>query len=215
MDMKKTKESNWMYVWLFVIGAFIGFILETLFYYFKNGIWINKQGLLYGPFKPIYGFGLILIVLVLKNYQDKKLWQKLLVGILIGSSFEYLGSLFQEYVFGTSTWNYSNFNYNISGRIYLPYCLAWGIIAVISIDILYPFIKKTLSKINEKVYYTLSIILTIFMIGNITLTALASIRYSDRANNKEANNIVFKTIDKLYPDEYMQIKFPKMKIITK
>ena len=151
--MKKTKESNWMYVWLFVIGAFIGFILETLFYYFKNGIWINKQGLLYGPFKPIYGFGLILIVLVLKNYQDKKLWQKLLVGILIGSSFEYLGSLFQEYVFGTSTWNYSNFNYNISGRIYLPYCLAWGIIAVISIDILYPFIKKTLSKINEKVYY--------------------------------------------------------------
>lgn len=215
MDMKKTKESNWMYVWLFVIGAFIGFILETLFYYFKNGIWINKQGLLYGPFKPIYGFGLILIVLVLKNYQDKKLWQKLLVGILIGSSFEYFGSLFQEYVFGTSTWNYSNFNYNISGRIYLPYCLAWGIIAVISIDILYPFIKKTLSKINEKVYYTLSIILTIFMIGNITLTALASIRYSDRANNKEANNIVFKTIDKLYPDEYMQIKFPKMKIITK
>ena len=215
MDMKKTKESNWMYVWLFVIGAFIGFILETLFYYFKNGIWINKQGLLYGPFKPIYGFGLILIVLVLKNYQDKKLWQKLLVGILIGSSFEYFGSLFQEYVFGTSTWNYSNFNYNISGRIYLPYCLAWGIIAVISIDILYPFIKKTLSKINEKVYYTLSIILTIFMIGNITLTALASIRYSARANNKEANNIVFKTIDKLYPDEYMQIKFPKMKIITK
>ncbi len=215
MDMKKTKESNWMYVWLFVIGAFIGFILETLFYYFKNGIWINKQGLLYGPFKPIYGFGLILIVLVLKNYQDKKLWQKLLVGILIGSSFEYFGSLFQEYVFGTSTWNYSNFNYNISGRIYLPYCLAWGIIAVISIDILYPFIKKTLSKINEKVYYTLSIILTIFMIGNITLTALASIRYSARANNKETNNIVFKTIDKLYPDEYMQIKFPKMKIITK
>ena len=215
MDMKKTKESNWMYVWLFVIGAFIGFILETLFYYFKNGIWINKQGLLYGPFKPIYGFGLILIVLVLKNYQDKKLWQKLLVGILIGSSFEYFGSLFQEYVFGTSTWNYSNFNYNISGRIYLPYCLAWGIIAVISIDILYPFIKRILSKINEKVYYTLSIILTIFMIGNITLTALASIRYSDRANNKEANNIVFKTIDKLYPDEYMQIKFPKMKIITK
>lgn len=215
MDMKKTKESNWMYVWLFVIGAFIGFILETLFYYFKNGIWINKQGLLYGPFKPIYGFGLILIVLVLKNYQDKKLWQKLLVGILIGSSFEYFGSLFQEYVFGTSTWNYSNFNYNISGRIYLPYCLAWGIIAVISIDILYPFIKRTLSKINEKVYYTLSIILTIFMIGNITLTALASIRYSARANNKEANNIVFKTIDKLYPDEYMQIKFPKMKIITK
>ena len=213
--MKKTKESNWMYVWLFVIGAFIGFILETLFYYFKNGIWINKQGLLYGPFKPIYGFGLILIVLVLKNYQDKKLWQKLLVGILIGSSFEYFGSLFQEYVFGTSTWNYSNFNYNISGRIYLPYCLAWGIIAVISIDILYPFIKRTLSKINEKVYYTLSIILTIFMIGNITLTALASIRYSARANNKEANNIVFKTIDKLYPDEYMQIKFPKMKIITK
>ena len=53
------------------------------------------------------------------------------------------------------------------------------------------------------------------MIINVSLTALASIRYSDRANNNAATNTVFKVIDELYPDEYMQVKFPKMKVITK
>ena len=51
------------------------------------------------------------------------------------------------------------------------------------------------------------------MIINISLTALASIRYSDRANKENTDSAVFKVIDSLYPDEYMQIKFPKMKII--
>ena len=35
------------------------------------------------------------------------------------------------------------------------------------------------------------------------------------ANNNAATNTVFKVIDELYPDEYMQVKFPKMKVITK
>ena len=53
------------------------------------------------------------------------------------------------------------------------------------------------------------------MLVNISLTALASIRYSDRANNNAPTNTVFRVIDELYPDEYMQVKFPKMKIIKK
>lgn len=51
------------------------------------------------------------------------------------------------------------------------------------------------------------------MVINISLTALASIRYSDRMNNEEGTNAVFEVIDELYPDEYMQVKFPKMKVI--
>ena len=51
------------------------------------------------------------------------------------------------------------------------------------------------------------------MVINISLTALASIRYSDRINNEEKTNAVFEVIDEWYPDEYMQVKFPKMKVI--
>ena len=213
MESKKEKISFSEIVWLFVIGCLVGFVLETFFHFFKNGVWINKQGLLYGPFKPIYGFGLIFIVLIMNNYRGKKFWQKFLIGVILGSAFEYFGSLFQEYVFGTSTWNYSHFNLNIGGRIYLPYCIAWGVIAVFCVDVLYPWFKKIISKVNINLFRITTGIVAIFMIVNISLTALASIRYSDRANNNTATNVVFKVIDKWYPDEYMQVKFPKMKVI--
>lgn len=215
MENKKEKTKVSELVWLFVIGCLVGFVLETLWHFFKNGEWINKQGLLYGPFKPIYGFGLIFVVLVMNNYREKKFWQKFIIGVILGSAFEYFGSLFQEYIFGTSTWNYSHFNFNIGGRIYLPYCLAWGVIAVFCVDVIYPLFKKLINKVNKKFYKITTIIVAIFMIINVSLTALASIRYSDRANNNAATNTVFKVIDELYPDEYMQVKFPKMKVITK
>ncbi|CDF12209.1 putative uncharacterized protein [Mycoplasma sp. CAG:776] len=213
MRLQKEKIKISEIIWLFVIGCLVGFVLETIWHFLKNGVWINKQGLLYGPFKPIYGFGLIFIVLIMNNYREKKFWQKFIIGIILGSAFEYFGSLFQEYVFGTSTWNYSNFNLNIGGRIYLPYCFAWGIIAVFCVDFVYPFLKKILNKINPCFYKIITVGVGIFMIINISLTALASIRYSDRANKENTDSAVFKVIDSLYPDEYMQIKFPKMKII--
>ena len=213
MENKTEKISLSEIVWLFIIGCLVGFVLETIFHFFKNGEWINKQGLLYGPFKPIYGFGLIFIVLIMNNYREKKFWQKFLIGVILGSAFEYFGSLFQEYVFGTSTWNYSHFNFNIGGRIYLPYCLAWGVIAVFCVDILYPWFKKIIKKVNVNLYQITTGTVAIFMIVNVSLTALASIRYSDRANNTTATNAIFKVIDEWYPDEYMQVKFPKMKVI--
>ena len=210
---KKEKVTVSDIIWLFVIGCLIGFGLETLWHFLKNGEWINKQGLLYGPFKPIYGFGLIFIVLVMNNYRTKKFYQKFIIGVILGSAFEYFGSLFQEYVFGTSTWNYSHFNLNIGGRIYLPYCLAWGLIAVFCVDVLYPLFKKLIKKVNLHFYLVTTIIVGVFMVINISLTALASIRYSDRINNEEKTNAVFEVIDEWYPDEYMQVKFPKMKVI--
>lgn len=213
MESKKEKISFSEIVWLFVIGCLVGFALETLFHFFKNGEWINKQGLLYGPFKPIYGFGLIFVVLVMNRYRNKKFWQKFIIGVILGSAFEYFGSLFQEYVFGTSTWNYSHFNLNIGGRIYLPYCLAWGLIAVFCVNVLYPWFKKIIRKVNPNLYRITTCLVAVFMIINVSLTALASIRYSDRANAVGGTNAVFEIIDEWYPDEYMQIKFPKLKVI--
>ena len=189
-------------IWLFIIGSFIGFILETVWYYIKHGVFINKQGLLYGPFKPIYGFGLIIIILTMYKFYNKKLWQKFILGVIIGSTFEYFGSVFQEFVFGTSTWNYGSFKLSLGSRLYLPYCLCWGIMARF---------KKIIKKIPKKIFNVITICVTIFMFLNILLTVIVTIRYSNRANT----NTVLKIIDDIYNDEYMQKKFPKLKIIKK
>lgn len=202
-------------IWLFMIGSFLGFILETIWHLIKYNEYINKQGLLYGPFKPIYGFGLILIIITMYKLINKSFITKFIIGIIIGSTFEYLGSIFQEYVFGTSTWDYTSFNLNLSGRIYLPYCLAWGLIACLCLDFLYPHFKKYFSKIPRKIANILTFIIFIFFFINIILTAIATIRYSKRTTPKYNSNTVFKVIDQIYNNEYMQKKFPKMSIITK
>ena len=96
--MKKEKTSLTEYIWLFIIGCIFGYIIESGWYFIKHGVWINKPGLLYGPFKPIYGLGFVLIVMIMKKFKDKKIWIKFSLGVIIGSVFEYICSLFQEYV---------------------------------------------------------------------------------------------------------------------
>lgn len=212
---QQEKPFFYEYIWLFVFGCILGFIIETLWHFIKNGIWINKQGLVYGPFKPIYGFGLVLLVLLMYRFKNKKIWQKFVIGTIIGSTFEYFGSLFQEIFFGTSTWNYSTFPLNIGGRLFLPYCFIWGIFAILCIDYLYPVIKNLFMRIPKKVGRIITIIVGILMFINIILTVLATIGYSNRTNGIENTTSVMKKIDELYPDEFMQKHFPKLKVVKK
>jgi len=139
---EKIRKILFHLFWLFLIGGIFGYVLETFWHFYKYHEWINKQGLWYGPIKPIYGFGLIIITLFLSKQRYKTSLKIFLIGIIIGSIYEYFTSCFQEYAFNTETWSYLNMNYNIHGRIYLPYCFAWGLITLIWIKFLLPFYLK-------------------------------------------------------------------------
>ena len=212
----KEKKRYYLFeiTWIFTIGAFLGYLVETLWHLIKYHEYINKQGLLYGPFKPIYGLGAVLITIIFSKVRKDNYIKTFCLGTILGTIYEYLCSAFQEYVFKTSTWSYEKFNWNLNGRIYLPYCLAWGIICILWINYLYPFLKKYLNQINQKTYRYLSIILTIFMAINIILTTTAVIRTSIR-NRSDKTTYVFRFIDDYYSNEYMHRKFPKMEFLEK
>ena len=209
--MKKRSKIFKEIIWLFIIGCFIGFILETVWYFLKNGILINKQGLLYGLFKPIYGFGIIIITCLFYKVQNKNSFIIFIVGILIGSIYEYATSIFQEFILGTSTWDYSTFNFNLNGRIYLPYCIGWGIITLLYIKFLFPKFKELI----EKIPLWFSVIAAVFMISNLLISAIAVYQYSNRMNNIKHDIPVLKFIDEVYDDEVIRKKFPKLKVIKK
>ena len=212
---EKYKKIFFHLVWLFIIGAIFGFIFETIWHFIKNGVYINKQGLWYGPLKPIYGCGVLLITLFLYKLKDKNPVWLFLGGFIIGTLFEYFASYFQEYVFGTYTWTYSGFNLNLNGRIYLPYCAAWGAISFVWIKYAWPLYLKLFNKLYSKRFVILSSIIAIFLVYDIALTTVITIRYSDRANNIEPQNSLIEYIDQKYPNDLIQEKFPKLRIITK
>lgn len=201
-------------LWLFLMGAVLGFILETVFYVLKYHEFVSKKGLWYGPLKPIYGLGVVLITALLYKVKDKSTWKTFIYGVIIGTLFEYLASLFQEYVLGVYTWSYEGFNFNLNGRIYLPYCLAWGIITVLYFKLIYPYYVKAFNKVYSKSFKVVSIMVTIFLMYDCLLTGIIAHRYSARAEGIMPSNKISSYIDSRYPDELIQKNMPKLRIVS-
>ena len=111
--------------WVFIIGSIIGYILEMIVGLVQNGHFVSKQGLLYGPFSQVYGVGLAVYYLVIPK--NKKWIQIFLISMFFGGIVEYLFSYFQEFFFGTVSWDYKNLLFNLNGRTSLLHCIYWGI----------------------------------------------------------------------------------------
>lgn len=207
LNFKKT-------ITIYTLGSFLGWILETIFAAIKYKHYINKKGMIIGVFKPLYGLGfiifyLIYLIIIKKNYSKIKIF---LIGIIIGSIYEYTVSLFETYILHTNTWDYSNFNLNINGRIYLPYTIIWGILLLISTQYIFPKFDITYNKLIKHKLTNISLhILTIFMLFNISLTTLVFLRYGLRYNNIEPITFIGKVIDYKYNDEYIKKTFPRLK----
>jgi len=71
MDKKRIVYEIVMLFWLFVIGSVLGYIYEMIVVLFKNGYFESRQGLIYGPFTPVYGVGAIVYYITL-NLIDKR-----------------------------------------------------------------------------------------------------------------------------------------------
>ena len=56
-------EKNFLSVsdllWLFVIGAFLGDMVETVFCRVTAGVWMSRSSLVWGPFSVVWGLSLI------------------------------------------------------------------------------------------------------------------------------------------------------------
>ena len=56
---------------IFCVYAFIGWIYEVSWYLIVQHIFVNR-GVLFGPFLPIYGFGILILLLILKKFMSEK-----------------------------------------------------------------------------------------------------------------------------------------------
>ena len=188
--------------WIFIIGSILGFILETIVSFVQNGHYVTRQGLLFGPFIQVYGFGLVIYYLIVPHAKTNT--QIFFTSFILGGVVEYLFSYFQEKYFGTVSWDYSNLLFNLNGRTSLLHCIYWGIGGLAFMKLIYPYISN-IDKIYKKKYFkTLTIILVIFMTFNISFTSMASQRQFERRNNIAAEGSIDIFLDKYYPDSKLE-----------
>lgn len=145
-EINKTKINK--YITSFFIYSFLGWMLEVIYAYFYFGEFINR-GFLFGPICPIYGFGMLIMILFLNKYKGKYLKLFCISSITL-SYFEYIISFILEVLFGLKWWDYTNEFLNINGRICLTFFIAWGVISTIIINFINPFIQKFIDKIFNK-----------------------------------------------------------------
>ena len=213
MNKNKLREELIIFFWIFIIGSIAGFIFEIAVVLFQKGHFELRQGLIYGPFIPVYGIGAMLYYVVLDKFKLKNKLQIFLITMLLGGLTEYLCSFMQEKLFGTISWDYSYLPFNIQGRTSLLHCVYWGIGGILYVTYIEPLIEKMREKINKNSIRIITIIIAIFMIFDITISWMAVERQIERKSNVEPENKMDLFFDEHYPDEYIDRIFNNKKYV--
>lgn len=130
----------------FIIYSFLGWVLETVFRSICERKIINT-GFLYGPVCPIYGIGAIIMLLGLNSLKGKYILI-FVISFIVLTLWEYLVGWFLEKTFKTKYWDYSNHKFNIQGRVCLTNSFFWGILGVLFINFVHPFIQDCILNID-------------------------------------------------------------------
>ena len=154
------------YFILFMIYSFIGWCMEVLTVLIPKKKFVNR-GFLIGPYCPIYGYGCLLIIILLKNNLDDPL-ALFLKAIVICSLLEYSTSFFMEKLFNARWWDYSNKKFNINGRICLETMLPFGILACLVMYVLNPFFESKINLLPDlAVLIIAGILFVIYLVDNV------------------------------------------------
>lgn len=194
--------------WIFLIGAFLGDIVETLFCRATMGGWMSRSSVVWGDFSLVWGFALALASLLLYRYRNRSDAFLFLAGTLLGGAYEYFCSVFTELAFGVVFWDYSHLPFNLGGRVNLLYCFFWGIAAVIWIRICYPKLSGLIEKVPQKLGKPLTWIMVIFMVCNVALSGLALARQQARVQGLPPQNPVEEYMDEHFGDERLNKIYP-------
>ena len=237
MEKQTQKISIWRIFAYFIIYSFVGFVVETLFALINYNVLESRKSFLYGPFCGIYGVGAVALIIVLKHWFNKNNYTLFFGGCITGSAIEYVMSFLGEIFFNARWWDYSNRFLNVNGRICLLYALFWGILRLILMKMINPYVDKFISFIQKKlkpkaIKWIISIAI-FFMLINIIATGLAVelflIRMSTQNNldikHKEEATKIYNAIyqnqdkrnfiNKFWGNKKMLTTFPNITITTK
>lgn len=202
------------YVWYFFAYSFLGWATEVIFATCVRGGFENR-GFLNGPVCPIYGFGIVAVVLCLNGVRDNFLL--LFAGsVVVTSVLELITGLLMEKLFHHRWWDYSRMPLNIGGYICLGFSLIWGLACVLLIDVIHPIIAGLISHIPSPVSYILLPVFLLTFLVDIAATSSSVFHLNKNLEEIEKlaaqihrmsdsiGNVISKSADKVYTSEGVQ-----------
>jgi len=164
------------YINNFLFFSLFGHVLESIVYFIlDNG---GHSGILYGPWTPAYGFGIVLIIVIHNILNKTKItgFKKILLLFLISSLtltvIEYIGGISIEYFFHKKLWSYKDLQYNIGRYIALEISIVWGLCSILYIYLVKPYTDKIIKRIP----YYITIPILVFFIIDFIITVIDKIK---------------------------------------
>lgn len=150
----------------FILYSVLGWVMESIFRSICERKVINT-GFLKGPFCPIYGIGANIMFLFLEGFENRPIIL-FFIAIIVLTAWEYVVGVFLEKVFHTKYWDYSDHKINFQGRICLTNSFFWGILGVLFVKYIHPFVQEMINKIDTGLLnYILAILFIVFVTDTI------------------------------------------------
>ena len=149
------------YVALFAIYSFMGWIIEVIYRSITQRKFVNA-GFLFGPFIPIYGFGALFIILLQYIFHGWYLVPRLIIFGLALTVIEYMVGYFSEKIFKLTLWDYSEYKFNLHGRVSLLFSIIWAALAFIFITFIHPVVLQNATFLNGAYLQTVAIAFIIY-----------------------------------------------------
>lgn len=207
---------------MFIIYSFIGWIIEMLLTLYKHQKIVNR-GFLIGPIIPIWGFGAVLITLLLKP--SDSIFNLLVSSAFIGTFLEYVVNYLMEKIFKARWWDYSHLPFNVNGRVWLGSSIFFAMAGFIVINLTNPVIIPFLKGIPHFILYlcvgiVFALSLTDFIVScniikRLTLSAESIRKDCTEEISKKVetilaeNSIFFRRLLKSFPDINFSTKIKK------
>ncbi len=168
-------HSFYLFLWIFFIYSFLGWCLEVCFFALNTGKFVNR-GFLNGPVCPIYGFGVVIVVLCLTPLMENTPALSGLgaphfpAGTGVGFALEKL--------FHQRWWDYTNEPFNLGGYICLRFSLAWGLACMLVMEIIHPSVLWLIRHIP----HTLGLVLLACFVSVMAVDLTATLRTIAKIN---------------------------------
>lgn len=154
------------FLW-FLFYSFVGWMYESILVSCQQHRLVNR-GFLNGPLCPIYGTGAILGVAILGNVRNPIII--FLISMVGATILEYTTSWVMEQLFHARWWDYSNFRFNLQGRVCLLGALIFGLGGVGVVLGSQPYVERVTDMIPLPMLHTLVTVLALIAIIDLVVT---------------------------------------------
>ena len=154
----------------FIIYSFLGWLMEIIYVSLLNGHYTNR-GFLFGPICPIYGYGIVILILLVSKYKNNII-KLFFSSFFILSILEYIVSFALETLFKEHWWQYESYLLDLNGRICLVHSVLWGILSIIFFKLIHPIVTKTINKLSNKIQYPIVTLLILVYIVDTSLSII-------------------------------------------